>query len=151
MSALKNQKPQWPSKCPVVLAEFQRIRESHAVLASTGCTKEFCQAGRVIHTDEPRVGENRALCDVEQEAEKFLRELHQEGFFATVEGFKERLDAVRLEIRTGTLKGFVRKDKQYAEIGGNWVQTTQELEFGLRRAWRNSRKCIMRSHCEELK
>ena len=151
MSEFESQKFQGPPKCPAVLAEFQRIRESHAVLASTGCTKEFCQAGRVIHTDEPRVGENRALCVVEQEAEEFLRELHQEGFFATVEEFQERLDAVRSEIRTGAVKGIVRKDKRYAEIGGNWVQTPQELEFGLRRAWRNSRKCIMRSHCEELK
>ena len=34
--------------------EFEQIRSEHAVLASTGCTKDFCQSGRVIHTDEQR-------------------------------------------------------------------------------------------------
>ena len=34
--------------------EFERIRNKHPVLASTGCTRDFCQSGRMIHTDEPR-------------------------------------------------------------------------------------------------
>lgn len=59
----------------------QRIRDDHPVLVSTGCTKDFCQAGRLIHDDEPRVGKNRALHIVEQEAVDFLETLHFEGFF----------------------------------------------------------------------
>ena len=136
--------------CPVLTTEFQRVRENHATLASTGCTRQFCQAGRAVHTDEPRVGENRALHVVEQEAEEFLRELHREQFFDSDEKFEERLKTVRKEIRAGAVEAIVREDGLRAKIGGNWIQTPRELEFGFRRAWRNSRKCIMRSHCEEL-
>lgn len=34
--------------------ELERIRRKHTILASTGCTRDFCQSGRMIHTDEPR-------------------------------------------------------------------------------------------------
>ena len=34
--------------------ELERIRSKHAVLASTGCTRDFCQSGRMVRTDEPR-------------------------------------------------------------------------------------------------
>lgn len=47
--------------CPFMNVEHQRIKEKHRTLASTGCSKDLCQAGRAIHTDEPRVGENRSL------------------------------------------------------------------------------------------
>lgn len=97
------------------------------------------------------MGENRALRVVEKEAREFLEELRQEGFFTSDEEFCERLRAVLKEIRTGATDGIIRQDKKQGKIGGNWTQTPTELEFGLRRAWRNSRKCIMRSHCEELK
>lgn len=42
-----------PSRCPLD-PEIERIRNKHPILASTGCTKEFCQSGRMTHTDEPR-------------------------------------------------------------------------------------------------
>ena len=139
------------SKCPVLNAEFEGIQERYKTLASTGCSGQFCQAGRMVHTDEPRVGENRALKVVEQEAREFLEELRRENFFADDEAFCERLRAVMKEIRLGATNGMVREVKKKGRVGGNWTQTPAELEFGLRRAWRNSRKCIMRSHCEELK
>lgn len=137
--------------CPISSSEHAQIRASHATLASTGCTQDFCQAGRALHTDEPRIGENRTLLNVELEAQTFLQELHQEGFYANEKAFQLRVERALEEIRAGAVGGLVRQDKSYAKIGGNWTQTTQELEFGVRRAWRNSRKCIMRSHCEELK
>lgn len=121
------------------------------MLASTGCTKDLCQAGRLIHTDEPRVGENRAVSEVEKEAEEYLRELHRESFFESESAFQDRLSDVLGQIRAGTVDGKLRLEKVHGKVGGNWIQTPQELEFGLRRAWRNSRKCIMRSHCEELR
>ena len=31
-----------------------------------------------------------------------------------------------------------------------WTQTSEELLHGIRIAWKNSRKCIMRSHYKEL-
>ncbi|KAI4240958.1 MAG: hypothetical protein L6R40_004838 [Gallowayella cf. fulva] len=137
-------------RCPVG-KEFQQARASHPVLASTGCTRNFCQAGRAVHTDEPRIGENRAIGVVEEEAEGFLQELHREGFFAHDEAFTARLDGVLAEIRAGACESIVRETQQLGMIGGNWRQTSAELEFGIRRAWRNARKCIMRSHSDELK
>jgi len=137
-------------KCPVWQSEFNGIRVNHATLASTGCTKEICQAGRAVHTDEPRVGENRALHIVEREAKEFLQDLRREGIYDSDDAFQRRLEQVLEEIRSGATVGLLREDQSLAEIGGVWIQTSRELEFGVRRAWRNSRKCIMRSHCEEL-
>ena len=137
-------------KCPVADPQLQYIRTSCPILASTGCTKDFCQAGRAIHTDEPRVGENRALLEVELEAQEFLRDLHHEGFYGTEDAFQERTVQVLREIRAGATEGIVRVDRSIAMMGGTWTQTPKELELGVRRAWRNARKCIMRSHCEEL-
>ncbi|CAF9932719.1 MAG: hypothetical protein HETSPECPRED_008435 [Heterodermia speciosa] len=139
------------AQCPVLTPEFRSIQDRHQALASTGCTAQFCQAGRMLHTDEPRVGENRALKVVEEDAKIFLQELHQEHFFGSDEAFCERLRTVLKEIRTGAVNAKIRQTQKQGKVGGNWTQTPAELEFGLRRAWRNSRKCIMRSHCEELK
>ncbi|KAL8923172.1 MAG: hypothetical protein Q9208_004735 [Pyrenodesmia sp. 3 TL-2023] len=139
-----------PSRCPVA-KEYHQARTHHPVLASTGCTKDFCQAGRAVHTDEPRIGENRAIEIVEKEAKGFLEELHREQFFATDEAFTSRLNGVLTEIRSNACEGFIRESRKHGTIGGNWDQTPAELEFGIRRAWRNARKCIMRSHSDELK
>ncbi|KAI4122406.1 MAG: hypothetical protein LQ341_007310, partial [Variospora aurantia] len=136
-------------RCPVA-REFQQARDHHPILASTGCSKDFCQAGRAVHTDEPRIGENRTIETVEKEAEGFLRELLQEGFFETEEAFTNRLADVLGEIRKGAREGAIRGSRHHETVGGNWLQTPAELEFGIRRSWRNARKCIMRSHCEEL-
>lgn len=137
-------------RCPIA-QEFRQAKAHHPVLASTGCTRDFCQAGRAVHTDEPRIGENRAIEVVEQEAKGFLGELYREKFFDTEESFTDRLNAVLAEIRSGASEGKIRETRQRGIVGGSWVQTPAELEFGIRRAWRNARKCIMRSHCEELK
>ena len=97
------------------------------------------------------MGENRSLQVVEREAVEFLRLLREEGFYDSHDAFQNRLDQVKKEIDTGSAEGVVRDDLSSAKVGGTWTQTYQELEFGIRRAWRNARKCIMRSHCEELK
>lgn len=138
-------------KCPAWQSEFNSIHSNHATLASTGCTKEICQAGRAVHTDEPRVGQDRALHTVEREAREFLQELRRAGVYDSEDVFQQRLKQVLREIRAGATKGTVREDHSVARMGGVWAQTVPELEFGVRRAWRNSRKCIMRSHCEELR
>lgn len=97
------------------------------------------------------MGENRPLQAVEQEALDFLRVLREEGFYDSDDAFQIRLDQVQGEIRASSVQGIVRQDGSYAALGGTWAQTYRELEFGIRRAWRNARKCIMRSHCDELK
>ena len=138
------------SKCPVS-AHYQKISEHCPVLASTGCTKQFCQAGRAIHTDENRVGENRSLDVVEREAEEFLREFHRENPFQTDEQFQARLDDAIHQIRSSAITAVIRRDRSTGLVGGNYTQTSREIEFGIRRAWRNARKCIMRSHSDELR
>ena len=97
------------------------------------------------------MGENRSLQVVEQEAIEFLRLLRKEGFYKSEDAFQHRLDQVQGEIKADSVKGVIREDRTYANLAGTWTQTYQELEFGIRRAWRNARKCIMRSHCDELK
>lgn len=150
LSPTRTVEPPRSIKCPFAEQEFQNIRAHHGTLASTGCTKEFCQAGRAIHTDEPRIGENRSLSSVEQDAQNFLLELYREGFYNGEEAFQKRKEQVLSEIRAGAIEGIVRHDRSRGLVAGNWTQTAKELKFGVQRAWRNSRKCIMRSHCEEL-
>lgn len=97
------------------------------------------------------MGENRSLQLVEQEAVDFLRILRDEGFYDSEGAFQSRLDEVLNEIKASSVKRVGQDVHSYSSLGGVWTQTHQELEFGIRRAWRNSRKCIMRSHCDELK
>lgn len=97
------------------------------------------------------MGENRSFRVVEQEAVNFLRVLREEGFYNSEDAFQKRLDQLRREIEADSVRGVVREDHSYVKLGGIWTQTHEELEFGIRRAWRNARKCIMRSHCEDLK
>ena len=137
--------------CPFATVEQQRIKEQHRVLASTGCTKDFCQAGRAVHTDEPRVGENRGIESVRREATEFLRDLYEAGFFSDQQAYETRLQAVLSEILGSSIEGIARGDKTVSRLGGIWSQTYEELEFGIKRAWRNSRKCIGRNHYQELK
>ena len=105
----------------------------------------------MVHTDEPRVGENRSLGNVCQEAKDFLRDLCDEGFFADKAAFEARLQEVFDEIVHGARDGIAREDKIQKRLGGSWTQTYKELEFGVRRSWRNSRKCIARNHHQDLK
>ena len=137
--------------CPFMSVDHQRIKQKHHTLASTGCSKDFCQAGRAIHTDEPRVRENRSLEIVCQEAEGFLRDLYDEDFFQSEAQFEARLQEVHAEILYGATGSIARENRLPTRLGGNWTQTPGELEFGIRRAWRNARKCIARNHAEELK
>ena len=142
--------PKIPEGCPTGNAELELIRRTHRNLASTGCTKDFCQAGKAIHTDEPRVGVNRTLDVVQREATDFLQDLREDGFFKDEEAYSTRLETVLAEI-SGTTEGVLWDRKTGARLGGNWYQTTAELEFGIKRAWRNARKCIGRNHYQELK
>lgn len=101
---------------------------------------------KVLTSKSLTVGENRSFQMVEQEAVNFLRVLREEGFYDCKDAFQNRLDQVQREIEAGSVEGVVHDDHSYARLGGTWTQTHEELEFGIRRAWRNARKCIMRSH-----
>ena len=113
-------------QCLALAPELQRIQDDHATLASTGCTKDFCQAGRALHTDEPRVGENRALSIVEQEAEHYLQDLHVEGFFDSEDAFQSRLEEVLGEIRDGAVEAVIREDNtRWWQLDANDVRGTR--------------------------
>ncbi|KAJ9636713.1 hypothetical protein H2199_007707 [Coniosporium tulheliwenetii] len=148
-------RPQY-SQCPVklgALQEFELIKERHPVLASTGCTAQFCQAGRAIHTSEPRIGFDRPLEEVQLEATSFLQEMRLAGAIQSDQELDHRLKDVIQQIHAGAIQTTFKTDHgtEYGLAGGNWAQTAEELEFGTRLAWKNARKCIMRSQYQELK
>ncbi|PYH90281.1 nitric-oxide synthase [Aspergillus ellipticus CBS 707.79] len=140
--------PMSASRCPFM--EYEKIMEKNPVLAPTGCTDKFCQAGRMVHTHEPKVGENRPLDIVREEASGFLWQLWQDDIY-TESQYNERRAQVTLEIERSAKEKIVW-NQGIKRVGktSSWTQTREELRYGLRLAWRNSRKCIMRSRYQEL-
>ncbi|GCB25858.1 nitric oxide synthase, brain [Aspergillus awamori] len=115
-------------RCPFV--EYERILEKNPILAPTGCTDKFCQAGRLIHSDEPKVGDNRVY---------------------TEDRYLKRRSQVLEEISRSAKKAIVwDQESKRVDTTSIWRQSPEELRHGLRLAWRNSRKCIMRSRYQEL-
>ncbi|PHH80975.1 hypothetical protein CDD80_5185 [Ophiocordyceps camponoti-rufipedis] len=134
--------------------EFKRIQSRYPLLSSTGCTRSFCQSGRMTHTDETRVGDNsRSLETVEAEAVDFLRQAHRDGVIENDQVLASRISAALGEIRrtsvTVTFEG--REGETSRVVPGIWQQSRQELEHGLRLSWKHARKCIMRSEYSYLK
>ncbi|PFH62311.1 hypothetical protein XA68_14171 [Ophiocordyceps unilateralis] len=122
--------------------EFRRIKCHYSQLSSTGCTRSFCQSGRMVHTDEQKVGEERTSEVVEAEAVDFLRQLRRDGIIQSDEALQQRTGAVLREIR---------RTSESKATAGIWNPTAQELEHGLRLSWKHARKCIMRSEYSHLK
>ena len=153
-SNMDNQTLFVPKKQPLTsmkaLEEFKKIIESKRVLVSTGCTKDFCQAGRMVHTDEPKIGENRPLETIKEEALAFLWELWQDGIYSESQ-YEQRVRDVLRDIEAATVDEDVWIKEDSPGKTATWRQTAEELQHGLRLAWKNSRKCIMRSHYLELK
>jgi hypothetical protein len=114
----------------------------------------------MIRPLEPRVGENRPIDVIKGEAEAFLREMLAEGLFS-LKDFGQRIKEVIKEIEENKVDCMVWEDpnednaverrKVQGVSSNGYAQTTEELEWGVRVAWRNSRKCIMRAHCWDLK
>lgn len=113
---------------------------------------------------EAKVGENRPVEVVKQEAEAFLYEMFEDGFFPNVEAYEARQREVLAEIDASTVEAKVWVDSEGPPNGGSglrriqvdgltspgWKQDRKELEWGIRAAWKNSRKCIMRAHYQDL-
>jgi hypothetical protein len=135
---------------PSLSGECKKILQSNIVLTPTGCTAEFCQAGRMIHSDEPRVGENRPLDTIKKEADAFLWQLWQEGVY-TEGQYRQRYEEVNNSLEASAVYETVWVNGSKTVIRtAVWTQTAEELLHGLRLSWKNSRKCIMRSHYREL-
>ncbi|KAK2598199.1 hypothetical protein QQS21_005676 [Conoideocrella luteorostrata] len=131
--------------------EFERIQQHYANLSSTGCNKTFCQSGRMIHTDEQRVGEDRDLREVIFEAIDFISQLSRDGLIKDNEAMRQRVDQALEEIHQTSVKISVEDSKLPRVVGGNWTQTIEELEHGMRLSWKHARKCIMRSEYSSLR
>ncbi|KAE8165694.1 nitric oxide synthase [Aspergillus tamarii] len=132
------------------VCEFQTIVKNNPVLASTGCTPQFCQAGRLIHSDEPRVGETRPLEVVKQEALGFLWQLRQEGVYTADQYTARHVEVLKALEESEVIEPMLVDGVKTIGKTATWTQTPEELIHGIRLAWKNSRKCIMRSHYKEL-
>jgi len=90
--------------------------------------------------------------------------MYDEGLFDSQDALEERIDDVFAEINSSVIETKVWEDRE--EVDGvmelkrvqvkgasskGWVQTREELEWGVRAAWRNSRKCIMRADYPSLR
>ncbi|KAK8001459.1 nitric-oxide synthase [Apiospora marii] len=141
--------------------EFSRIEKAYPSLASTGCNAKFCQSGRMKHTDEERVGRNQPVDAVKQDATDFLYQLRQGGIIQSEQDFNKRLaealDEIELNSTTARYPSCIANGSdangatRTGSVGGNWTQTSEELEFGIRQAWKHSRRCIMRSEYKDLR
>ncbi|OHX00189.1 nitric oxide synthase [Colletotrichum incanum] len=140
--------------------EFANIRSQYPSLSSTGCTARFCQSGRMTHMDEERVGRNQSYAQVREDALDFLQQMYKDGLIDT-EQLHHRAHEVLQEIQKNSTEGkFATASECGPEaapamtvglVGGLWTQTFEELEFGLRTAWKHARKCIMRSEYNNLR
>ncbi|KAK1532085.1 nitric oxide synthase [Colletotrichum costaricense] len=140
--------------------EFANIRSQYPSLSSTGCTAKFCQSGRMTHMDEERVGRNQSYAQVREDALDFLQQMYKDSLIDT-EQLHHRAHEVLQEIQKNSTEGkFTTASECGSEappaatvglVGGLWTQTFEELEFGLRTAWKHARKCIMRSEYSNLR
>lgn len=134
--------------------EFDLIRKSYPVLATTSCSTNFCQSGRMFPTTEPRAGQDRAYPEVLREGFDFLDQLRREGVIESDEQLCSRKDAIRKEVIHDTVK--TNELEHCKALSDNdscsgWNQTEEELLWGLRLAWKHSGKCIMRSEFSSLR
>lgn len=168
-NAHTNFKPIAQPKCPFAPAstgrppateEFKRIEERYPLLSSTGCTSKFCQSGRMVHTDEARVGRNRCASIVQSEAIDFLLQLYRDGIISSEDALQRRRKEAVEQIQNSSRRVKVGRNDHFLDIkdgemhamaAGTWEHSAAELEHGIRLAWKHSKKCIMRSEWKSLK
>ena len=139
------------TECPATSPEHDLILRETKVLADTGCTAQICQGAKMMHCRETKVGESRSLEVVKEEASAFLWELQRDGIYTELE-YHARLAEVMAELDQRAVEGMLWEKQKIKRLGttSTWTQTNQELLHGVRLAWKNSRRCIMRSHWDEL-
>ncbi|KAG8744278.1 Nitric oxide synthase, inducible [Ceratobasidium sp. 414] len=82
----------------------------------------------MVKHDEPLGGMERTAEEIWSEAEEYLAEFYKEN----------KLPVCDLLARLGEVENDIRRQ-------GYYTHTYDELSFGVRTAWRNARRCIMRS------
>ncbi|OIW33174.1 hypothetical protein CONLIGDRAFT_666516 [Coniochaeta ligniaria NRRL 30616] len=138
---------------PSAKQEFDRIKEHYPRLATTSCTTEFCQSGRLIHTTEPKVGQDRSSAEITLDAIDFLNQLRRDDIIKSDEALSSRIAKAKNEI-TSTSKRVQKTDNGHVSselVGGVWQQTLEEIEHGVKLCWKHSKRCIMRSEYMSIK
>lgn len=120
--------------------EMELIKSSHRTLTTTGCSTTFCQQGRATKIDEDRIGRDRPLGEIKTEAKQFLQECRDMDIIESDKLLDQRIRDAWSQIEATSKE----------DAGGIWEQTPYELEYGLRAAWKNSKRCIMRSEASKL-
>ncbi|CAE6476328.1 unnamed protein product [Rhizoctonia solani] len=93
-----------------------------------GCKENICHGSMMVKHDEPLGGMERTIEEVWSEAEEYLAEYYKENKLPVCD-LLARLKQVEQDLRTQ----------------GYYTHTYDELSFGVKTAWRNARRCIMRS------
>lgn len=120
--------------------EMELIRSSHHTLTITGCSPTFCQQGRATNIDEDRIGRDRPLSEIKTEAKQSLQECRNMEIIKSDKLLDQRVQNAWSQIEA------ISKES----AGGTWEQIPYELEYGLRAAWRDSKRCIMRCEASKL-
>ena len=108
----------------------------------------------MIHTDEPRIGKDRPLNQIEAEAVGFLEQMKRDGGFQSE--YQDRVEEVLQEIQQNATRSRSLSKSTVCQLTDNlsshgWTHSTEELTYGVRAARKHSRKCIMRSQYESLR
>ncbi|CEL53685.1 Nitric oxide synthase, inducible OS=Gallus gallus GN=NOS2 PE=2 SV=1 [Rhizoctonia solani AG-1 IB] len=93
-----------------------------------GCKENICHGSMMVKHDEPLGGMERTMEEVWSEAEEYLAEYYKENKLPVCD-LLARLKQVETDLRNQ----------------GYYTHTYDELSFGVKTAWRNARRCIMRS------
>ncbi|KAB5569971.1 nitric oxide synthase [Coniochaeta sp. 2T2.1] len=138
---------------PAAQEEFDRINKYYPRLATTSCTEEFYQSGRMIHTTEPRVGQDRSSAELTLDAIDFLNQLRRDGIIVSDDALARRIEDAKSGIRSTskTVERSGRRLVRFESVGGIWEQTFREIEHGVKLCWKHSKRCIMRSEYESIK
>ncbi|KAH7337982.1 nitric oxide synthase [Rhizoctonia solani] len=93
-----------------------------------GCKENICHGSMMVKHDEPLGGMERTIDEVWSEAKEYLAEYYKENKLPVCD-LLARLKQVEQDLRSQ----------------GYYIHTYDELSFGVKTAWRNARRCIMRS------
>ncbi|KAG9412000.1 Nitric oxide synthase, brain [Aphanomyces cochlioides] len=126
------------SKCPFAVTllttndkvkyDPTRLSAEQKTLYGVGCQENQCQAAMMDKSNQPTVDANRSPDQVWREAYEFLLEYYRDCHPDGLAGLAARAAEVQDTIMST----------------GTYFQTRDELEYGVRLAWRNASRCIMR-------
>ncbi|KAK9700365.1 Nitric oxide synthase, inducible [Basidiobolus ranarum] len=102
-----------------------------------GCTKNQCHAATMNKSDGEHFDPYRSPKQIEAEALEFLRE-----YYKTAVGDDEET-GIQLSRRLYQVSRQILSQ-------GYYVHTKEELEYGVKTAWRNSSRCIMRAQFKNI-